>query len=118
MGWLVGLLCVAFDARAQAEACTCPEAAPRTLTATPEPLDLNRASESQLVTLPGVGPARARAILAFREQHGGFRSVGQLLRIRGIGRAMLRRLRPLITVSEPQAARLADELVRAHASGT
>jgi competence protein ComEA len=63
------------------------------------PLDLNNASAAELESLPGIGPSRARAILAFRETHGGFHSVSQLLRIKGIGRAMLRKLRPLVTVS-------------------
>lgn len=60
------------------------------------PLNLNTASEEQLLELPGIGPSRARAIIAFREEHGGFQSVSQLLRIKGFGRAMLRRLRPLV----------------------
>jgi competence protein ComEA len=63
------------------------------------PLDLNRATEAQLLELPGVGPSRAKAILAFREANGGFRSVSQLLRIKGFGRAMLKRLRPLLVVA-------------------
>jgi competence protein ComEA len=62
-------------------------------------VDLNQASEAELMTLPGVGPARAKAILAFREAHGGFTSVSQLLRIKGFGRATLRRLRPLLTLT-------------------
>lgn len=64
-------------------------------------LDLNRADEQALLALPGIGPARARAIVSFRAQHGSFRSVSQLLQIRGIGRALLRQLRPLLTLSEP-----------------
>jgi len=67
---------------------------------TPKVLDLNRADERALLELPGIGPARARAIVSFREQHGGFRSVSQLLQIRGIGRALLKQLRPLLTLSE------------------
>lgn len=62
-------------------------------------IDLNSASAAELESLPGIGPSRARAILTFREAQGGFRSVSQLLRIKGIGRAMLRKLRPLVTVS-------------------
>jgi competence protein ComEA len=61
-------------------------------------VDLNTANESRLQELPGIGPARAHAIIAFRQAHGAFTHVGQLLRIRGIGRAMLRRLRPLVTL--------------------
>ncbi len=62
------------------------------------PLNLNTASEAELITLPGVGPAKAKAILAFREARGRFQSVSQLLRIKGFGRAMLVRLRPLVVV--------------------
>ncbi len=67
----------------------------------PSPLNLNTASEAELLELPGVGPSRARAILAFREQHGGFQSLSQLLRIKGFGRAMFKRLRPLLVVAPP-----------------
>jgi competence protein ComEA len=93
---------------APAAACACAEAAE------PEKLvDLNRASEAELMELPGVGPARARAILAFRAEHGGFKSVSQLLRIKGFGRAMLRRLRPRLTLSPPaEASRGAVAAVR------
>jgi len=63
------------------------------------PVDLNTADESALLELPGIGPARARAILDFRVAHGGFRSISQLLQIRGIGRALLKQLRPLVTLS-------------------
>jgi len=68
--------------------------------AQPAPLDLNSAQRSQLEQLPGIGEKRAQAILDYREAHGGFHSVSQLLQIKGIGRAMLRKLRPLVTVVE------------------
>lgn len=61
-------------------------------------VDLNRADESALLDLPGIGPARARAILAYRVSHGGFHSLAQLLHIKGIGRALLKQLRPLVTL--------------------
>lgn len=64
-------------------------------------VDLNTAETSDLLALPGIGPARARAILDYRIVHGGFRSVSQLLQIRGIGRALLKQLRPLVTLSMP-----------------
>lgn len=63
-----------------------------------EPIDLNTADETELDRLPGVGPATAAAIVAFREESGGFRSVDDLLDVRGIGEAKLEQLRPLVTV--------------------
>lgn len=65
-------------------------------------VDLNTADERALLDLPGIGPARAQAILAYRGAHGGFRSVSQLLQIRGIGRALLKQLRPLVTLTQPE----------------
>jgi competence protein ComEA len=57
-------------------------------------VDLNTADEDELCRLPGIGPTRARAILALRTKLGRFKSVDDLARIKGIGRTLLRRLRP------------------------
>lgn len=62
------------------------------------PVDLNTADASALDTLPGVGPATAQSILAYREEHGRFTSIDDLLEVRGIGDAKLEQLRPLVTV--------------------
>lgn len=62
------------------------------------PVDLNRATKEQLDALPGVGPATAAAILAWRDTHGRFRAVSELLEVRGIGPAKLEALRPLVKV--------------------
>jgi len=62
------------------------------------PIDLNRADASALEALPGVGPATAAAIVAHREQHGPFRSVDDLLDVRGIGDSKLAAMRDLVTV--------------------
>lgn len=61
-------------------------------------VDLNHASLERLQTLPGVGPARAKAIVARRERRP-FRRVRELLRIKGIGKKTLRRLRPRLVVT-------------------
>jgi len=66
--------------------------------ASTQPLDLNQATLSQLDALPGVGPATAQAILDYRSQHGRFRSVDDLLNVRGIGDAKLEQIRPLVRV--------------------
>jgi len=62
---------------------------------------LNLASEAELTKLPGIGPSRARAILTLRQRLTKFRAVEDLLRIKGIGRKMLRRLRPSVVLDRP-----------------
>ncbi len=62
------------------------------------PVDLNTATAEELDVLPGVGPATAAAILVYREEHGRFGSVEELLEVRGIGDAKLEELRPFVTV--------------------
>ena len=62
------------------------------------PLDLNAASERDLDALPGVGPATAKAIVTYRDSHGPFTSVDQLLEVRGIGPAKLDQLADLVRV--------------------
>ena len=63
-------------------------------------LDLNRASASDLETLPGIGPALAARILALRRERGGFRSVEELGGVPRIGARLLASLRPLVTVGD------------------
>jgi competence protein ComEA len=67
-------------------------------TAAAGPVELNTATAEQLDGLPGVGPATAEAILAYREANGPFTSVEQLLDVRGIGEAKLESLRDLVVV--------------------
>jgi competence protein ComEA len=62
------------------------------------PIDLNSADEAALDALPGIGPATAKAIVAYRESHGPFASVDQLLEVRGIGPAKLDQLADLVRV--------------------
>jgi len=62
---------------------------------------LNAASETELTKLPGIGPSRAKAILALRQRLTKFRALEDLLRIKGIGRKMLRRLRPSVVLDRP-----------------
>lgn len=67
--------------------------------ATGAPLvDLNTATQVQLEALPEVGPVTALAILTWRDQHGGFTAVDELLEVDGIGDATLAQLAPYVTV--------------------
>jgi competence protein ComEA len=59
----------------------------------PAPLNLNTATITELDALPGVGPARAAAILRYREERGPFTAVEQLAEVPGFGPAALSRLR-------------------------
>jgi len=70
--------------------------------ATPsEPVYLNHASADELRRLPGCGPKRADAIIAMRQRMGRFQRVEDLLRIKGIGRAAVRKWRPLVRLDAP-----------------
>ena len=58
--------------------------------------DVNRADRDQLMALPGIGEARADAILAYRRQHGPCQDVQQLLDVPGIGSSVLRQFSDLV----------------------
>jgi competence protein ComEA len=60
------------------------------------PVSLSSATAEQLDTLPGVGPVTAQKIVAYRQQHGAFRSVDELDAISGIGPSRITNLRGLV----------------------
>lgn len=69
----------------------------------PEPgagglVNLNTATVAQLQTLPGVGPVLAERIVAYREQHGGFKTVADLRKVTGIGDIRYNELKDRVTV--------------------
>lgn len=61
-------------------------------------VNVNTASETELETLPGIGPATAAAIIAFRQDNGPFTSVAQLGEVPGIGPKKLERISGSVTV--------------------
>ena len=61
-------------------------------------LDLNRASQSQLEELPGIGPVIAQTILAWREQHGRFTRIEELQEVDGIGPKTYAQIAPHVRV--------------------
>lgn len=62
------------------------------------PINLNTATEADLDTLPGIGPALAQRIIDYRTQHGAFRSVDELRNVSGIGDAKFAEIKDLVTV--------------------
>lgn len=65
-----------------------------------EVLDPNRSGEEDLDRLPGIGPATARAIVAYREEHGGFETTEDLLDVPGIGPATLTKMKPRLDFTQ------------------
>ena len=62
-----------------------------------QPIDLDRATAADIEELPGIGPALAQRIVASRDSLGTFGALEALCEVRGIGPALLERLRPLVT---------------------
>lgn len=97
-------LCVAaFTTLASADPPARPAASAATAAASAAPssdgvVNVNTASVEELVRVPGIGPARADAIVRLRERVHQFRHVEDLVRVRGIGRATLRTMRPFLTL--------------------
>ena len=74
-------------------------------------LDLNTATKDELVALPGIGPAKAQAILDYRSAHGQFKSVEELKDVKGIGAKRYEKIKSDLTVvgaSAKTAAKAAD----------
>lgn len=59
-------------------------------------VNVNTASAAELELLPGIGPALASRIIAHRTEHGPFKALGDLDRVKGIGPKLLERVKPLV----------------------
>src|SRR5467141_3095817 len=70
-----------------------------------KPVDLNTATSQELQQVPGIGPATAEKILQMRKSYGAFKSVDDLLAIRGLGPKRLEKMRKYLTVGKPSAAK-------------
>ncbi|MCR5322128.1 MAG: helix-hairpin-helix domain-containing protein [Lachnospiraceae bacterium] len=61
-------------------------------------VDINRAGVSELTALSGIGESRAKAIIAYREEHGEFRNTEDIMKVSGIGEGLFTNIRDEITV--------------------
>jgi len=69
----------------------------------PAPINLNTASGEELQLVPGIGPATANKILQMRKSYGAFKSVDDLLAIRGIGAKRLEKMRKYLVAGKSAA---------------
>lgn len=61
-------------------------------------INLNQASEQELMTLPGIGASKAREIISYRDQHGSFSEITELMEIPGIKEGVFNKIKDQITV--------------------
>jgi competence protein ComEA len=83
-------------------------------------VNLNTATKDELIALPGIGPAKAQAILDYRAQHGAFKRVEELKDVKGIGAKRFEALKSELTVTPPSvrtAAKADGKEARADAKG-
>ena len=62
------------------------------------PVNLNTADQEELEYLPGIGPSIAAKILAYREKHGAFKNIEQIVEVEGIGEKKFEAMKELITI--------------------
>lgn len=66
-------------------------------------VNINTATQAELETLQGIGPAKAKAIIEHREKVGPFASIDDLEKVSGIGSGTIKQLRDAITVEVVQS---------------
>jgi comEA protein len=69
-----------------------------------KPININTANSEELQQVPGIGPATAEKILQMRKSYGPFKSVDDLLAIKGLGRKRLDKMRKYLTVGKSAAS--------------
>ena len=61
-------------------------------------VDLNSATPSQLESVKGIGPAKAKAIAEYRDKHGAFKSLDELANVKGFGKASVAKFKGELSV--------------------
>jgi len=76
-----------------------PEMTPETASETiPATVNINTADAATLALIKGIGQAKARAIVSYREENGEFKSIDELADVRGIGPVIIEKNREFLTV--------------------
>lgn len=75
-----------------------PDGQSEVLLVKPSPVNINTASAEEIGKLPGIGPSIAKRVVEYRSLYGRFNSVDELMKVRGIGKKKLSRIKPLITL--------------------
>ncbi|MDP3938950.1 MAG: helix-hairpin-helix domain-containing protein [Deltaproteobacteria bacterium] len=68
-------------------------------------VNVNTATADELMAIPGIGQAKASAIVAHRDANGPFTSPEDLLQVKGVGEALLAKIRPYVTTGGTTSAR-------------
>jgi competence protein ComEA len=66
-------------------------------------VNINTATQSELEAVRGLGPAKAKAIIAYREANGGFKSLEELDHVKGFGKASVDKLKDELSVGAEKA---------------
>ena len=77
-----------------------------------QPININSATVTELMQLPKIGAKTAERIVAFRQQHGGFRRVEEIMNVKGIGEKSFAKLRPHLTLGAAPQVKSGDPAPR------
>jgi competence protein ComEA len=72
-------------------------------------VDINTATVAQLESVNGIGPKKAEAIVEYRKKHGPFKSVDDLGKVKGLGKASIDKMRNELTVGKAKKATATPE---------
>jgi len=67
-------------------------------------VDINTATQSELESIKGLGPSKAKAIIAYREKKGNFKSIEELDNVKGFGKSSIAKLRDELTVGNSKSS--------------
>lgn len=80
-------------------------------------VNINTANQTELESLPGIGPVKAKAILDYRKKNGGFKSVEEITKVDGIGPVTLKNARKDMVIDATAASKSAPAKASAKGDG-